>query len=362
MEQQEGLLSLAVQLVSLTAMTISAYLLAHNQLLRLSKKELRARQRNRGIGSGRAERAAQNSVEAEDCVSKWRMLPRSLFLFQIGFYPEDFDQIVAECKDAVLERRCSRDPDKELSAKTKPGRPRKLSVENEIAMCLYWLKHGCQMRALTCIFGYNQPYESIHHTVLAMLSVLGPKDLRFPTLAEQKQLLELGLYAPYSQAIGSIDGTYTESTRATHCCSGHRKAFVRSAQCAINSLGYFILVLSGICGGVHDSAAYELTALFKGELELDSDCYLLSDNAYKKFPDLNPPVDDGVDRNSAVVKQTFTNWRTRIEHSFSRLKAHFLICDKKWVAPAGPRLQAEVFMLACALYNRKLDANMFKAY
>jgi DDE superfamily endonuclease len=228
-------------------------------------------------------------------------------------------------------------------------------------MTLYWLKHGCSIRALGYMFGINEPYASLHHTLLAMLSVLGPREIRWPT-EEQYSLQDSKLFAPYSAAVGAIDGTYTTCGRAAGCYSGHRKRFVRTAQCVIDSVGYFILVVSGISGSRHDSAGVKLSSLGTGKVRLAPGVFLLSDKGYKDLPDLNAPTDPGVRPGDPGVAQTFTNWRTRIEHTFSRLKNHFGICERKWFAPAGFRLQAEAFTLACALYNRKLRLGMFAAY
>lgn len=229
-------------------------------------------------------------------------------------------------------------------------------------MVLYWLKHACSIKTLAFIFGLNQPYETLHHTVLAMLTVLVALELRWPSPEQQKYLASLRLFRPYSKAIGATDGTYTECTRCDSSLSGHRSCFCRTAQCFIDSTGFFILVLAGLAGARHDAAGYKLTALGKGEVKLEKDIFLISDSAYSSFDELNCPVDNGIRESDPGVKQTFTNCRTKIEHSFARLKAHFQICDRKWKGPAGFRLQAESFMLACALYNRKLRLGMFKAY
>src|SRR5687767_12211993 len=117
----------------LVQLSMALLMLVENQLARLSKKQLRLLRRNRGVGSGRGQRRPANSLPARDCCADWRFHPR-MFLFTFGFYPDDFDVLVKEVAPTLAmprpRRGCGPAPAKTT---TSPGKPRKLSIDNEVS-------------------------------------------------------------------------------------------------------------------------------------------------------------------------------------------------------------------------------------
>lgn len=119
-------------LLALSQMTISLSAAVDNQFTKLSKRELRQRRRNRGIGSGNGARAQSQPLPERDPTSEWEQLPPEMFLYQLGFYPWDFADIVHDVEAAVQEPRPRRNVDGKDTVPNGSGRPRKLSVKNQV--------------------------------------------------------------------------------------------------------------------------------------------------------------------------------------------------------------------------------------
>lgn len=139
----------AAQLIQLRALLLLISALTavvDSHFCKLTKRERRARRRNRGIGSGNGERGAAQPLPARDCVGEWRAMPARAFLYQTGFFQNDFDDIVSEVRAAVAAPRQSGAADAADSGGG--GRPRKLSIDNEVwtrnTALLNWCALNCR--------------------------------------------------------------------------------------------------------------------------------------------------------------------------------------------------------------------------
>jgi len=328
------------------------------------------RKLNVGPGTGTGRRKKLPPLEPVDKVLEWKQAGGSVFRNKTGFTYPEFRSLFRMVEPELTAPRNQRNTPKPPTGKG-AGRKRKITPENELAMCLYWLRHAPLISDVGPDFGYRRANESLKHTVAVLLLALKHL-IRFPSKEEQAELRDLEAWPPFKGAVGAGDGTYSQETRKKGDYSGHRGMFVRNAQvstattlaltrrhclCASQVIvavtGRIIYVRSGLPGSQGDAQQ-----LLDGSIleAIDKESVILADSAYANLPGV---LAAGSPEAREHVKE-FTRWRSRVEHLFAVLKGNFHILAVKWHAPAALVTQSQAFYASCLLYNLKFDFGHFK--
>ena len=321
-----------------------AAVLINNLLLTRCQRRIHALEAEIGPGRGHVPRAPERHFPAIDVYSQ--MLPQGdrAFLAVTRFTRQQFDEMVTELAPLVQANRHVRphvpEPGGEIRAT-------KLSLHNRLLLALKFLTCGGTCEDLGQQFALSPAAvsEEIRHVVFALVAGLS-YEIAWPPPVQQQQLQQL-LGPRFPHAIGTLDGTFTQSFRRLGDYSGHRHLNIRHHQIACDALGFVIHVVAGQVGSRHD--AYQFARTDLGARLAADDVDLLVDSGYRGFPHLLPPatITTIPDRTARIAYNIdHTSRRSRF---IGRIKALFTVASRKWQ-------RAESFVCivaACILYNRR---------
>lgn len=303
-----------------------------------------------GPGRGAGERAPQQHVERIDVYRQHAAQGDRAFRATTRFTHSQFDSLLAELRPLIESPRNVRphlpDPQGRAHATMQ-------TTENRLLMVLDFMVNGGSNEAIGARYGVPHAIvsEDIRHVLYAIVTGLS-YEVSWPT-PEQQQYLHGLLGERFGNAIGTLDGTYTQSLRRDGDFSGHRWLNVRQHQVAADALGYFIHVAAGGAGARHDAFHFRQSGV--GEL-LDADgADLLVDAGYiGVHPRLITPataarIPDEQERES--YNEAHTSRRSRIEAFIGRLKAMFHTMGRRWDR-TDRKLLAICFVASCILHNR----------
>ena len=333
-------------------MLFTLWLLARQ---RLRAAEERVQQLRLGPGRGRAPRLPQRHFPAVNVYRQYANQGDRAFLATTRFTQAQFDELVEELRPLIEANRNVRP-----NVPDPGGEPRaaKLDTRNRLLLLLDFIVNGGSTAALGARYGVAPSVvsEEIRHVTLAIVVGLS-YEVSWPTAAQQQALQ--GVLGPrFARAIGTIDGTYTQSFRRAGDFSGHRWLTIRHHQVAADALGYFIHVVAGGVGSRHD--AYHFGRSGVGELLTRDNVDLLADSGYVGVhPHLITPatatsIPDDAAREA--YNEAHTSRRSRIESFIGRLKILFRLAGRKWERADRKQLSL-CFLVACILYNRRKRLN-----
>jgi hypothetical protein len=317
--------------------------------IRQQIERVRQLQQQIGPGRGHVARAPQRRFRPVDVYAQLCEQGDPSFRIATRFTRSQFDDLVVELRPLIMANRHIRT---NVPEPTGHLRSAKQTVENRLLMAIKFLVHGSSVGDLAIQFGVSKSAvsEELRHVIFALVSGLA-YEIAWPTLEQQQRLK--GLLGPrFANAIGTLDGTYTQTWRRHGDFSGHRWMYLRTSQVTADCLGYVIHVLSGLVGSRHDSWNYRLSDV-AGRLAAD-DADLLVDSAYLGLPHLVPPatassLPDAAARAEFNIEHT--SRRSRIESFIGRIKALFKLLARRWER-ADRKLLAVCFVAGCILYNR----------
>ena len=322
---------------------------------RLRAAELRVQQAALGPGRGRAPRLPQRHFAAIDVYRQHANQGDRAFLTTTRFTQAQFDQMLEELRPLIEANRNVRP-----NVPDPGGEPRaaKLDTHNRLLLVLDFIVNGGSTEALAARYGVAPSVvsEEIRHVLFAIAAGLS-YEVEWPSVAQQQALQ--GILGPrFAHAIGTIDGTYTQSLRRAGDFSGHRWMTIRHHQVAADALGYFIHVVAGGVGSRHD--AYHFRRSDVGDLLERDNVDLLADSGYVGVhPHLITPATAATMPDDAAREQyneAHTSRRSRIEAFIGRLKALFRVAGRKWERSDRKQLSM-CFLVACILYNRRKRLN-----
>lgn len=319
-------------------------------VIRRAEQRVRCLRADIGPGRGQVPRAAERRFPAIDVYSQYADQGNPTFRAMTRFSQLQFDDLVHELSLLIAANRCVRP---NVPGPSGEERACKLTVQNRLLMTVKFLVAGGSCADLGSQFGLSPAAvsEELRHVIFAIVAGLN-YEIRWPS-AEQQQTLR-GLLGPrFANAIGTLDGTYTQSFRRAGDYSGHRHMFMRHHQVAADCFGYVIHVVAGGVGSRHDSYHYRRSDVGR-RLEADNSDLLVDSGYIGLGAHLIPPA-TASSHPDADERERFnlehTSRRSRIEQFIGRIKALFTVAARKWTR-ADRRFLAVCFVASCILYNR----------
>ena len=224
------------------------------------------------------------------------------------------------------------------------GRPRKLTHGEALFGTFNFLLNGEDLQKQGDQMGLAKPTETIYHCLQAFV-LANHHELRFPSQAEQLEMLAETPFPEFPWIVGPLDGSTFPTTRRAGDYSKHHEMWGRNGQFIMDNYDKIIYFR-----GTDDGARADSHQINAGEVLKN-----------KLAPGMKVAVDNGycgVYGTQAVDKKwppklqsIFRAHRARIEHLFSRLKCRFKILRAPWHAPASLHMHALAVYSCAILYN-----------
>ena len=329
-------------------------LTAANVTLTAADREKKGKAIPSGIGQGKAPRRKREFYKPIDNYTNWSSQPGSAFMDVAGLELPDFQQLLTESKPFLLKAH-NVTPHHEV--KGGHGLSRKLTLENQLLIPLDFMRNPTRIGAFGVKYGVKQIGNYLRHGVQALALAIIAKEIRWPTLSEQLDLLNMKLALPFEKVWGYFDGTYTPVTRSIANYDGHRDLFARTSQVCIDVTGAARSGSSGFAAGQHDSIVFAKTPLSANPPPNVNPHPFLpgskvgGDKAYKSVQKhVQAPGSD----DDSIECKMFVKHRSTVEHYFGSLKREWRCCQETWPLPRDMHLQALTFLVSVALLNRQL--------
>ena len=178
--------------------------------IRQQIERVRQLQQQIGPGRGHVARAPQRRFRPVDVYAQLCEQGDPSFRIATRFTRSQFDDLVVELRPLIMANRHIRT---NVPEPTGHLRSAKQTVENRLLMAIKFLVHGSSVGDLAIQFGVSKSAvsEELRHVIFALVSGLA-YEIAWPTLEQQQRLK--GLLGPrFANAIGTLDGTYTQTWR-----------------------------------------------------------------------------------------------------------------------------------------------------
>ena len=226
-----------------------------------------------------------------------------------------------------------------------------ISSFKKLAMTLYYLKDQGSLRMTSNTFGvgHSTVSHSIRQVSHAVVTVLGPQLIQFPTTTEglNEVMARFESKFGFPMVVGCVDGTHIpikQPNENAHDYFCYKLKYSLSVQAVCDENGLFLDVDCSWPGSVHDAKVFansKVNKLFQEnklpnvETKLnnaDDDCMvgpvLIGDPAYPLLPGLLKEYDSCKSDAEVIFNTKLRAVRNQIECAFGRLKARWRILNR----------------------------------